>query len=266
MLNWAACRNVRDLGGLRVNGGLTRFGALVRSDSPHQLTDEGHRALAAYGIRTVLDLRGPQESERQPSPYAGNGGGVRYLSRPLHPADPLAPVADALAQLAATDGDAIRYIGRPLQSEAATAALRAGGIHERDQLNTIFLDHSGQNIAAALRAIAEAEDPLLFHCAQGKDRSGIVAALLLALVGVDADTIADDYAESEACLAAARDEVLSTAPPERRESLRLQWSAPREAMLVALEHLERGYGGAEAYLGAAGLDDRELDSLRTRLI
>ena len=66
-LAWEGCLNVRDLGGHRTeDGGETSYGAIVRADSVHQLTEAGWEALVAYGIRTVVDLRGHHEREGDP--------------------------------------------------------------------------------------------------------------------------------------------------------------------------------------------------------
>lgn len=234
-LAWDACLNVRDLGGLPLRGGgFTRSRALIRSDSPHRLTPAGRAALLAYGVRTVLDLRGPTELEREPNPFASADGEVRYLN-----------VA--------------------LQSEAASAAIH--GVDDRAAVNQRLLDLSRPNVAAVVGAIARApEGGVLFHCAVGKDRSGLVAALLLKLAGATEEAIADDYAESETCLRPLCAEVLARAEPSEHDRLRRQWAAPRGAVLATLGHLERRYGGVAAYLRGSGVGDADLRLTRDRLV
>src|SRR5712691_12515850 len=81
------CRNVRDLGGYRTPAGRTRWGALVRADSLGQLTPAGQSSLIAYGIRTVIDIRFPEEAPRDPNPFADQSGGAdapAYLNIPVN--------------------------------------------------------------------------------------------------------------------------------------------------------------------------------------
>lgn len=233
-LAWSDCLNVRDLGGLPLrSGGTTRIGALVRADSPHRLTEAGRVALLAYGVRTIVDLRGRAETEREPNPFASADGEVRYLNLPL-------------------------------QSDAASEAIR--GVDDRAVVNQRLLDLSRPNVAAIVSAVARApEGGVLFHCAVGKDRSGILAALLLALAGATAAAIADDYAESEACLRALRDEILARADQSQHARLHTQWAAPREAVLATLEHLEHRYDGVELYLLGSGVSAEDLRHARRRL-
>jgi hypothetical protein len=105
------------------------------------------------------------------------------------------------------------------------------------------LERHRARFAEALQAIADAgEGTVLIHCAAGKDRTGLLTALLLRLAGVSTEHVADDYAESEA-----------------------EQPAPREAMLGVLRELDRRYAGVRAYLSAAGLDDDRIDRLERRL-
>jgi protein-tyrosine phosphatase len=226
--------NVRDLGGLPLErGGETRTRALVRADSLHRLTHEGRRALLAYGVRTIIDLRHPKETEREPNPYAAPRDGARYFNLPL-------------------------------VSDEAQRSLE--GIDDRAEVNARILDGSRSNVAGIVRQVAAATGgAVVFHCAVGKDRSGLVAAVLLALAGAAAEAIADDYAASEVSLRALRDEVIARAEPALRERLLSQWAAPREAILATLEHVERRYGGMEGYLRSTGLTDEELGLARARL-
>jgi protein-tyrosine phosphatase len=213
-LRWNACYNVRDLGGLAtVDGARTRRGALVRADSVGRLTEQGRTALEEYGIRTIIDLRFGVEVRDDPSPF---GDHARIVSHNL----PLNPNDIAVTRsLAAQRGAALPY--------AAT-------------VNVAYLATHRAQIAAVMRAIAEApEGGILFHCHAGRDRTGLIAALLLALAGVPAATITADYA--------------------------LSFSAAAETMDATLAHLESAYGGAEAYLLAAGVVVDEIARIRCRL-
>jgi protein-tyrosine phosphatase len=131
----------------------------------------------------------------------------------------------------------------------------------------VVLDHYWRGIAGVMRAIAAAPaGGVLFHCHAGKDRTGLVAALLLALAGVPNATIAEDYALSQACLQPLFDQRLSQEPdPAKRERLARMIGAVPETMLGVLAHLDARHGGAERYLRGAGVAEADLDRLRRRL-
>lgn len=213
-LRWNACYNVRDLGGLpTADGGRTRRGALVRADSVGRLTEEGRAALEAYGIRTIIDLRFGVEVRDDPSPFTDHAT-IAAHNLPLNPND-----VAVVRSLAAQRGSDLPY--------AAT-------------VNIAYLATHQPQIAAIMRAIAEApEGGVLFHCHAGRDRTGLIAALLLALAGVPAAAISEDYALSFATVA--------------------------ETMDATLGHLEETYGGVAAYLRAAGMTDDEIARIRDRI-
>src|SRR5262245_8359723 len=176
-LSWDACYNIRDLGGYPTSdGGQTRWRSLVRADTLCHLTADGRAALLDYGVRTVVDLRRNDELRIDPNPFAaplGRAGIVTYLNLPL---------------------------GTGASSDERTA-VKAASETTLEALFCAVLDNYWRGIAAILTAIAGAlEGVVLFHCHAGKDRTGIVAGLLLALAGVPNPTIAEDYALSGVCL------------------------------------------------------------------
>jgi protein-tyrosine phosphatase len=101
----------------------------------------------------------------------------------------------------------------------------------------------------------------------GKDRTGLVTALVLRVAGVEPDVVAADYALTEAALAPTHEQWVAEAPDEavRRRRLLLQ-PAPPSVMTAVLEALEERYGGVPAYLRGAGVDDDVLDRVRERLL
>jgi protein-tyrosine phosphatase len=129
------------------------------------------------------------------------------------------------------------------------------------------LDHYWRGIAGVMSAIAAAPGGVvLFHCHAGKDRTGLIAALLLALGGVPEETIAEDYALSQACLQPTYDEHLSQEPdPAKRARLARQIGTVPETMLGILEHIDARHGGAERYLLAAGVAPADVARLRRRV-
>lgn len=213
-LRWDACYNVRDLGGhTTTDGATTRWGALVRGDSVGRLTETGCAALETYGIRTIIDLRFGVEVREEPGPFGAHAT-IVSLNLALNPND--------------------RAVSK------AVSALKESGLPYMATVNAAFLAESKPQIAAIMRAIASApEGGIFFHCHAGRDRTGLIAALLLALAGVPAASIVAEYA--------------------------LSFGATADTMDTTLAHLESVYGGIAAYLRAAGMAEEEIAAIRRRL-
>jgi protein-tyrosine phosphatase len=241
-LDWDGCLNVRDLGGHRTaDGGETRYGAVVRADSIRQLTDAGWAAAVDYGVRTIVDLRMDVELEADPPAKFP----VDVVHVPIFQDDD----EEAFAEVEA----------------AATAASDYGAATREVYL--VFLERFRDSVARAVSAVVRApEGAVVVHCMGGKDRTGLVTALLLHLAGVDNEQIAADYALSEERLQPRHAEWLDEAATEaERERIRRIAATPAESMVGVLEELERRYGSVEAYLRSAGLEDEDLERARERL-
>jgi protein-tyrosine phosphatase len=166
ILNWDGCKNVRDLGGLSTStGNKTRWGAVVRADTPARLSEAGWAALYAFGIRTIITLRthGMTEDELNfTSPYAD-----------------LVTVQAAIEDI--TDTEFVK--------QSVNTNLWGTPLYYKDALRRWPERH-----AAAISAIAQAQPGgVLFHCIRGNDRTGIIALLVLAVAGVTPDEIIADY-------------------------------------------------------------------------
>jgi hypothetical protein len=162
-LHWDGCRNVRDLGGL----GRIRRGALVRADALQQLSAEGWRALERHGIRTVIDLRNPDEIGED---AARRPAGVATVRFPL----------DGLEHWDFWQ----HWYGRP----------EFGTPHYYGPWLARFPDRAVRVLAAIARATPGG---VAYHCGIGRDRTGLVTMLLLAALGVTREAAAEDYALSE---------------------------------------------------------------------
>ena len=162
-LTWEGCSNVRDLGGLpTADGRETASGAVVRGDCPDRLTATGWEALAAHGIRTIVDLR----NEDEPRPDLVRPAGVTTVHLPLDGVE---------------DTD--------FWDEWGTGPQFGTPLYYRPHL-----ERFPERNAAVLQAIGRAEPGgVLVHCVGGQDRTGQIAMLLLALAGVPAEEIAADY-------------------------------------------------------------------------
>jgi protein-tyrosine phosphatase len=229
-LDWPDCRNTRDLGGLPLAGGLTRSGVLVRSDNLRSLTSAGQEAMVAYGVTDVIDLRSEGEVASSPSPFAGPA--PTYTHLPL--------VDDATMRKLAEAPDMFdRYL--------------------------MMLDRRADAFRGIFTALARIEGAAVFHCFAGKDRTGMVAAMSLSLAGVNVDSIAADYAETDAQMATRYQEWLAAAPPELLEEMRQDLICPPERIVGVLEHLDQRWGGVEGYLEAAGMAAADVSTLRSKL-
>jgi protein tyrosine/serine phosphatase len=239
-LEWDGCLNVRDLGGVPLEHGHTRFGVLVRADNIRRLSDDGWRALADHGVVRIVDLRWPEELDEDP------------------PRDVKADVVH-VSLLGELDVDYKDDIA------AYMAAGDPAGYWASSY--TSFLDEYRENFGRALAAIADApEGVVVVHCAGGKDRTGLISALLLRLAGASIDDIAADYALSEANLNAGPRSWIESAPNETvRRQREFMQQTPPAAMARTLELLEERWGGVRPYLGAAGLSDAQLERLERRL-
>ncbi len=224
--------NARDLGGHpTADGAVTRSRSLLRADDLAQLSPAGLEALADYGLETVLDLRWPEEIAAAPNPVPRRLRGVRYVAVSL--------LAD---------------------NPAAWGAL--GGYCAKEQWKCTVLEQLQPQLSQALAVIAAASPgPLLFHCVAGKDRTGVIAALLLALAGVVPEAIAADYAASTGNL---RDAYLRRYQDGDAAAIIEAVRCPEQAVYNMLEYLHRA-GGTHAYLAGIGLEEAEITRLGARL-
>jgi protein tyrosine/serine phosphatase len=230
--------NFRDLGGhLTTDGRVVQNGRLYRSDSLHRVSVEEGRQLAELGVRTVLDLRRPYEIERDGRVPAELGLAYHNI-HPVH-----------------------REWNPALYDETA-------GPHR--YLADRYLDMAEEGragLGAALRLIAGPEHaPIVMHCFAGKDRTGVLAALTLALLGVAEPDIATEYALSEA----------AQAPLSRRIREETTWPindvpmhfvvCPPQAMLLFLAGLRERYGSVAGYAADAGVGAEYVAALRAHLL
>ena len=230
-LNWDGCFNVRELGGFRgADGRETRWGAVVRSDSPERLTVAGWSALQAHGIRTIVDLRDHVERQIEPEPPAAEFATVHV------------PVLDL------TDADFWE---------------EWRGVYDTPRFYRAVLNRWPERFAAAVAAVGGARaGGVVIHCQVGRDRTGLVAALLLSLAGASPDDIASDYELSADRLRPLYAQWLRDAVDDSsKKRLSRENVSDRAAMLATLASLN-----VEAYLQAGGLDDADLAAVRRRLL
>jgi protein-tyrosine phosphatase len=232
--------NLRDVGGLATSAGRrVRAGRLFRSATPHFLDVAGaRRLLELTGVGVRVDLRSRTEVAEAPGPHlAAVERAVKHL--PLRSGGPWVP-DETLVDL--PDRVAAHYLH--------------------------YLQHASESITATVRTVASAEDAVLVHCTAGKDRTGVVVALLLSSVGVTPGAVAADYArtreELEGLWAQLRglpayEERLAALPEEAL-------SAEPATMERFLARVDEEHGGAASYLARHGVTADELDALHASLV
>ncbi|MGW4402232.1 tyrosine-protein phosphatase [Amycolatopsis nivea] len=226
-VDWEGFFNTRDLGGLPTrSGSVTESARFYRSASLRFVNDVGWAQARESGVRTIVDLRNPAEI----STYAVTvPAGMTRLEAPLDDVE---------------DTEFWQYI--------ADEQLDGTPLYYR-----VFLDRKAERCATVLKALARAEGGVLFHCTSGRDRTGLVSLLLLALADVDPETIAADYALStEAVLPLYRALGIEDQTALLEAALARRQTTIREAVLATLDGFD-----VRDYLVRAGMTADEVDRL-----
>lgn len=232
--------NVRDLGGYRAAGGVPLpWRRLLRGAGLHRLDGADASVVGALELRTVLDLRTARELER-------------------HGRFPVELVP-------------ARVVNLPMIPERWDMTGLADDTIAAEYLSARYVDmlHTGREaIVTAFELLGDpARYPALLFCAGGKDRTGVLVALLLATLGVDDATIAADYALSEHRLARLRAFRATSGGREAMVDLHPALAAaPAEAMLRLLEHVRTRYGSVAGLLESIGVARAHVDALRAAVL
>jgi protein-tyrosine phosphatase len=224
--------NFRDLGGLPAGNSVVRPGVLFRSDGLDDLTSRDIALLLeSYGIRSVVDLRGVVEAPSAPEWIVASGLTWKHV-----PLIDIGGPADLQLLRTELDFDVDSAYRRMLVMASA---------YLRDIVQ--FLAESGES------------RPAVVHCAAGKDRTGIVAAVLLATLGVDREAIIADYMATEARLQRVRAAMRAKPVYERTPERAFEMSS--SSIAAVLDVLEEADGGAPGYLRQLGVADSTLAEL-----
>lgn len=232
------CFNFRDIGGYPTRTGRrVRWRQLFRSDGLHALTPADVRTLRDdVGIERVVDLRSTSE--------------LRSEGRGLLADEPI-----DFHHLPLFDGDASVREQPPAEITLADRYV-------------LLAEYAADRIARVVTTLATSPGPAVFHCAAGKDRTGVVSAVLLGLLGVADEVIVADYAATQDSLDQIVDRLmslegyrtmLSALPPDTMH-------ANPETMVALLDRLHARWGSVEGYVRAAGVDADSIDRLTTRLL
>ena len=234
--------NFRDIGGLPTGDGReTVFGSVFRSDNLDHLSDEDVRILTdRLGVGLVIDLRAKVETEKGPAPWASQTA-IEFANLPL---------LDDWEDYGVLDDEGRRTL----------MARKYMG----------YLESASGNLVKALRLLAHraGRDAVIVHCAVGKDRTGVVIALLLSLLGVRREAIVADYVATAANMEAMI-ERLSQDQRYRERMARNPvevYRAEAHSMELFLESLDRRAGGAAGWAVAHGLDAETIGRLGAKLL
>ncbi|MFF3467919.1 tyrosine-protein phosphatase [Streptomyces sp. NPDC001984] len=240
---WIDCTgidNIRDLGGLPVQGGrVTRRGVLYRASTLQDASPADADLLVGYlGIRTLIDLRRPGEARREGLGHVASTA-VTYVNLPV--GDPHHSVSELVP-----DGRRV----------------------DLASIYSQFLAESADSLVAAVRiAAVSRRRPTLFHCAAGKDRTGVLASLILDAVGVPMDAIADDYALTSSRMERIRARLAGLESYQHIPAVDPDFfRADAVTMETFLHALHEEHGGAAAWLRSQGLSTEELARLRHVLV
>ena len=241
--------NVRDLGGWPASDGkMTKYGVFLRTDCPIGITENDIRFLKDYGITMSIDLRGIDEVTFAPSGLSCIPGHT-YIH---------CPVSEEHSIIKSGEGDAPKLPPSPPQ--------------ENFDLGDSYIEIAETAkpwVKRVFELCAGWDGGVMYHCFIGKDRAGIMTALLLGACGVSDTDILMDYSASMRCLRPTYPTMAGGLLPKKRERPDYSWgffgSVP-ESMEALLCHLSDKYGGVTGYLKACGISEKIIESLQYKLL
>ncbi|KZT35550.1 hypothetical protein SISSUDRAFT_160575 [Sistotremastrum suecicum HHB10207 ss-3] len=241
--------NIRDLGGYPLpHGNVSKKHVAFRSAEVSSITEKGKEQLRRLGVSVVYDLRSDLELAKFNAPLPDIPG-VEVTRVPVFKSEDYSP--DSLAK---------RY-----------ALYASGKIESFMQLYTQILDNAGPAYSTILRRIRDKpNEAVLFHCTAGKDRTGVLAAIILSLAGASDQDIATDYELTQIGRAAVREQIMARIANEpavmnNREGALNMLSSKYEVMIALLKLLKETRGGAEGYCRSIGLTDEDIQIIRTNM-
>lgn len=245
-INFEAVLNFRDLGGYRTHDGRqVAWRRIFRSGDPQKMTvTDVKRIKEKLGIATVINLRTLTEFEQRWEIDILKEIGVRYYNIPFLPDNAL-------------------FFKE--EQELYSRASNMGEVY----LHRLWHKSYGKRVVESLEIIAESDNhPLMFHCGVGKDRTGILAAILLAAIGVADEDIIEDYTLTAQFMIDIRNRVMND--PKTPEDIKnlpdFAWEAAPESMVVFLAGIRQEYGSVLEYVEKQGVDSSLCSHLENALL
>lgn len=223
--------NVRDLGFYQdCHGRKLQEHRLLRGDSPEHLTDQDIAFLKTYGLIGSVDLRTDEECRKAPSRLK--------------------------------DVPGLFYERVPIQNATCTNGFAGGYPPSLGAYYTDILINQEEKLVRIWRLLARCQEGcVLFHCSAGKDRTGVVAMLVLAAAGVDREVILADYEVSQVNMQAILEQQQKEAEKEGNPKPAYLYESRQRDMSQALKYIEKMFGTGEEYLRALGLTRTEIRRL-----
>jgi protein-tyrosine phosphatase len=241
--------NFRDVGGYSVSGGSVAWRVLFRSDNLAALSDADLATIGRLGLRLVCDFRRDDEVEEKPSRLPVPGPDVLRL---------------AMSDTVEADRTMVDTVQAILRGERPPPPLDFW-----DEQYVGALERGQARFVRWVRAIVTTHGPTLFHCAGGKDRTGLAAMLLLTMLGASDDDVLDDFELTNALRTPTRIAFLRprlAAVGVVAEELAHVIGVRRESMAHAMAYVRASHGGAERYLLGGGLEAEVVDQVRACLV
>ncbi len=217
--------NCRDLGGYICHGGVTRYGRVLRCGVPRNPSESDLSLLRKFGVKSVIDLRGDTEADEMPSAFPGEG--FDYYRFSLFDANP----------------------------------AMLGETNEMSDLYLFCIRECGNGVYNALSLIARLNGSFMVHCFLGKDRTGMLCALLLAAAGVSREDIIADYVMSEVYLKPFYMHEIGNGTGLLWEADVAKLGSPPKNIERALDFIENEFGGIRGYFDAIGLTAEEQEAI-----
>lgn len=237
--------NFRDLGGYEAHGGTTRWKMIFRADGLQRATQADVERMETLGLHTVIDLRTTKERDED-GDFGQFDSAIEYRHLPIF--------------------DGTEAENRPTnEAEAGDDVLV--------RLYHWMVTNRGDRLAAAIGTLIEAPGPVVYHCTAGKDRTGVMSALMLSVVGVDDEVIAHDYSLSREAMDSLVAWYRANRPRPNGEPNHLATEqamkylgAEPEWILRTLTFVRDNYGSVASYLSTIGIGEPEVKQLRAKLV
>ncbi len=231
--------NARELGGWHTPEGMTQYGVFLRTDMHGALSEEDMAYLKDYGVTMDVDLRGASELKHNP---------------------------DALR-----DAPWCEYVHMPTIEEAAERAIDPKSFRPKPGMSmaeeyVTMVDERKDWVRNVFEAFGRCEGAAMYHCTLGKDRTGVITALLLGLCGVSDEDIIADYSVTEIYMQWVFDMISTRMPKEDLEIMEPLFGTPPSNMETLLGHIRASYGTIPEYLRLCGVPEEPLAKIKARLL
>ncbi len=224
--------NARDLGGMPLSDNrVFKEKVLLRCGSPSLASVKAFEELKEFGVRTVIDLRSEAEVSHYGNPFEKDADTSFY--------------------------NVSLFLGDPDSDDDPTMMFLRS--HSLGDFYVLMLEELAPRIIEVLRIIKNSEKTVLFHCAHGKDRTGVIAAILYLIAGAERENIITNYKVSYEYAKHFLDPLIEVREPLMKHTLRSDASN----MVTLLDYIDNEYSGdIKQYLNKYGMNNNEIEELK----